>query len=113
MRKNDEKNRNFLGAEDSGLFGKIFLESIRRWLSSSGGPAFRGTKRQLSVLTEALAATRDFHRELNSPDALLEGMSAPLGRKRRAAAAFEATFGVAWPFILLLLVNVLLNGTAV
>tara|TARA_Y100001970_G_C13925374_1_gene695495 strand:+ start:285 stop:548 length:264 start_codon:yes stop_codon:yes gene_type:complete len=57
----------------------------------------KGTKEELQVFTEALETSRDVYRILQG-GATMELMSEALASKSEKAHAFEAKFGLKWPF---------------
>ena len=56
----------------------------------------KGTNEQVSVVKEALIATRNFHVCINSSNVTLDSISDSLEEKHRAAKNFERVLGIPW-----------------
>lgn len=76
----------------------ILRAGVTAW--ALGRPAnmkIRGTKAQITALTEVLDATKLFQAELDRKDANVEAVMEKLEHKRIAAAAFTRVCGIVWP----------------
>ena len=80
-----------------GLTEQIVFAAALRWLS--GEPVsvkFDGTDVQVSVVKEALEASRSFLSELHDPAATTLSVMDSYARKQSAAAKFTAVMGIRW-----------------
>lgn len=80
------------------LVGKIFLATLGAALVGKVvNTKLRGTKEQVTVIANALMASRKFQDELNRSGASVESVMQKLNVKNMSAAEFERTFNIKWP----------------
>jgi len=80
------------------LAKKILYKTLSSWLV--GKPCntkIRGGKEEMSVVAEALAASKRFNEELYDSNATVESVVRCLGEKHVVAQRFEEIWGVPWP----------------
>ena len=94
----NRKNRVTENLRAVDLNDKLFLASIGAWLV--GRPLeikLRASPHGMQVMSEAFAATKSFHDELNDPFVSLDSVMNKLHAKDKAAHEFETVFGLKWP----------------
>jgi hypothetical protein len=80
------------------LTGKIMLASLGAWmLGKIVNTKIRGNQSEVSVITNALLASRRFQDELRRPGASVQSVIEKLQVKNMTAIEFERVLGVRWP----------------
>ena len=80
------------------LLGKVFFVAAAAWIVGKAcNLKLRGTPEEMRVVHEALMSSRQFHNELNRPDASVNSIMECLTKKHAAAREFERTFDLPYP----------------
>lgn len=80
------------------LVGKMMLTAIGAWMAGKAtNLKFRGSKREVEAVANALQASKKFQDELRKPGASVANVMDKLGVKHMTAREFERMFGVKWP----------------
>jgi len=78
--------------------GKLFLTALGSWLVGKAvNTKLRGSRDEISAVTNALLASRKFQDELRKPGATIQSVIDKLHVKQMSAAEFERVMGVQWP----------------
>lgn len=80
------------------LTRRDLFSSVSAWLfeGRASDVNLRGSQQQLETVRRVMIASRQFHEELNRPNASLQSIAEKLEEKHSAAERFEASFGVRW-----------------
>lgn len=76
------------------IFSTVVAAEI---LGKQTGVTLRGSDNEISVVREAISASKSFDEELSNPSADVTSIMKKLGEKHIAAENFERVTGVAWP----------------
>lgn len=78
--------------------GKMLLASLGAWMAGKYvSTKLKGTKDEISAITNALLSSRKFQEELDRPGATVESVVQKLRVKEMSASTFERVFGIKWP----------------
>jgi hypothetical protein len=81
-----------------GVTGKLLLASIGAWfVGKVVNTKLRGSKAEITAITNALLASKRFQEELRRPGASVQSVVDRLHVKRMTAEEFERLFGIRWP----------------
>lgn len=80
------------------LTGKLLVVSLGAWLVGKlVNMKIRGTRNEITAVSNALLASKRFQEELNRPGASVESVMEKLRVKQMSASEFERVLGVRWP----------------
>jgi hypothetical protein len=80
------------------LTGKIFLASLGAWMVGKYvNTKIRGSRDEVSAVSNALMASKRFQEELRKPGATVQSVMDKLHVKQMSASEFERVFGIKWP----------------
>jgi len=80
------------------LLGKLMFAAMGAWLVGKvTNIKFRGSKEEITAVTNAMLSSKRFQEELRSPGASVDSVMQKLGLKNASAREFERILNVKWP----------------
>lgn len=96
--KNKKNSTALIETHRPNLANKLLIASMCAWLSGkSVRTKIRGSLSEVKSIADVLAATKNFHDEINRSNATLESVMRKLKEKQEKTAEFERVVGVPWP----------------